>query len=304
MDISAKGEYDFQEKPMLGKMTMNLSMKEGTRKFEQEFTFYLEEAENHILWYSNENNNQWLKRSLPKNNSDQQSEEYLKAIKNVILKSEDGNARIFEVTVDMNYIKENIRQKTTTANAPNKKQMLDILDSLDDFTYFVTIDKKTSSISKVEMDLSDWASKMVNNFADSQSDSSEQKDRFKGMFVNMKITGTITFSENSGEIIIPEEVKSQAKEVTEIPPKVIERSPAVYPDEARAKGLEGRVLLRLNISDTGTVANADIQQSSGSEILDNAAIASAMKWRFTPAQLNGKAVAANIIIPVIFQLKD
>lgn len=309
MDISAKGEYDVQEKPMLGKMTMNLSMKDGTRKFEQDFIFYLEEAENQILCYSNENK-QWLKRSLPKNNSDQQSEEYLNAIKVVTLKSEDGNARIFEVTVDMNYIKENIRQKTTTLNVPNSKLIFNIFDSIDDFTYLVTIDKKTSDISKIEMDLSDWTSKIVKNMADSQSGSSEQKDRFKEMFANMKVNVAIAFSKNMGTIDIPEEVKSQAKEVipyspgSRITPKVIEQTPAVYPTEARAEGLEGRVLLRVNVSDTGTVTYASILQSSGYEILDNAAVASVTKWRFMPAQMNGKAVSNNIIIPVSFQLGD
>jgi len=209
MDIAAKGEYDLQEKPMLGKMTMNLLMKEGTRKFEQDFTFYFEEAENQIWCYTRANN-QWQKRSLPKNSFDQQREEYLNALKNVTLKSEDANVKVFEVTVDMKYLKENLRQKTSAMDGPNTKLMFNLLDNLDDFTYLVTIDKKTSDISRIEMDLSDYIPKIVSNIAESESGSREQKDRFKEMFVNMKMTVAMTFSKNRGNITIPEEVKSDS----------------------------------------------------------------------------------------------
>ncbi|CQR73512.1 Gram-negative bacterial tonB protein [Sporomusa ovata DSM 2662] len=314
IDISAKGESDIQGKPMLSKMTMNLSMKDGTKKFEQVITSYFEEAENQILFYSNENNH-WIKRSLPKNSSDHQSEEYWNTIKNVILKNEDANVMVFEVTVNMNYIKENLRR--TTVDVPNTKLMFNILDNLDDFTYLVTIDKKTAYISKIEMDFSDCISKIVSNIADLQSGTSEQKNRFKAMFSNMKMTGTMTFSKfnNVGKITVPEDVKNQAKVVNLIQehksyppsggicPQVIERSLVGYPDEARKKGLEGNVLLRLNISDTGKVIYAEILQSSGFDILDNAAIDGVTKWRFTPAQMNAKATTSNIIVPIKFQLK-
>lgn len=63
LDISVKGEYDVQVKPMLAKMNMNFSMKDGMRKFEQEVPFYAEEAGNEILFYCN-NNNQWIKQSF------------------------------------------------------------------------------------------------------------------------------------------------------------------------------------------------------------------------------------------------
>lgn len=309
LDISVKGEYDAQAKPMLAKMNINFLIKDGLRKFEQEFPVYVEETENEMIVYCN-NNNQWIKQSLPKVSDDYQSEDYLTAIKNVALKSEDANVRVFEVTIDVNYIKEKLRQNPTIAKMPEAKKSFNMLDNIDDFTYLVTIDKKTANISKIEMDLSGLVSKVVNNIAEAQGGTIEQKNRFKEMFANVKMTGTMTFSKfnDVGTITIPEEVKTKAKVMSQmenkasLPPVIKERSPVVYPAEAWKQGLEGKVLLKVNVSDTGTVTDVEIIQSSGYEMLDNAATESVAKWRFLPAKKNGEAVAGNISVPIEFRI--
>lgn len=318
MDAFAKSECDVQVKPMLAKNTMNMSMKVGNKKFEQDFAQYFEESENEILLYSN-GNDQWMKQSLPKNgyNPLNQYEDYLKAIKCVTLKSEDANEIVFEVINDANYLKENLERNLASAGMLNTKLMVDLLKNVDDFKYIIFIDKKTSYISKIVMDLSDCISKIGSNVVELRDIPGNQKNTTKEMFKNMKLTTTMTFSKinNVEKFTIPEEVKSQAnvtrlKESNAYPsiqmtiPKIIEQSPVVYPSVARVMALEGRVILKVNISDKGTVTDTEIIKSSGYEILDKAAVNSVIKWRFIPAQINGKAIASNIVVPIKFQIED
>nr|TFG52270.1 MAG: energy transducer TonB [Hyphomicrobiales bacterium] len=69
---------------------------------------------------------------------------------------------------------------------------------------------------------------------------------------------------------------------------------ADYPLSALAAHEEGRVGLDLSISPSGIISDARIATSSGSDALDRAAIRIAKgRWRFAPAQQDGRAVASN-----------
>jgi protein TonB len=63
-----------------------------------------------------------------------------------------------------------------------------------------------------------------------------------------------------------------------------------YPREARRKGLEGSVTLRLLVRADGTVADVQVHASCGHAILDRAAAAAAWTWRFEPALERGRRV--------------
>ncbi len=76
----------------------------------------------------------------------------------------------------------------------------------------------------------------------------------------------------------------------------------VYPRAARRAGWQGVVRIRALVGANGTVASADVAQSSGHAILDEAAIEAVRLTIFAPAEQAGKAVASLVIIPVRFQL--
>ncbi|AGA91509.1 TonB family protein [Thioflavicoccus mobilis 8321] len=78
----------------------------------------------------------------------------------------------------------------------------------------------------------------------------------------------------------------------------------VYPLLARRQGIEGRVLIRVAVLDSGRVGRAEVSRGSGARALDNAALAAVRRWRFHPALRNGQAIAATITVPVIFRLED
>ena len=85
-------------------------------------------------------------------------------------------------------------------------------------------------------------------------------------------------------------------------PQLLENRPPDYPPQAVADRLQGVVLLRIHISDTGNVARAEIIQSTGHQVLDAAAVRAVNTWRFSPARRSGKTVAATVRLPVRFSL--
>ncbi|MCR5013366.1 MAG: M56 family metallopeptidase [Bacteroidales bacterium] len=77
-----------------------------------------------------------------------------------------------------------------------------------------------------------------------------------------------------------------------------------YPDEAKEKGISGRVFISYVIEKDGSVSNIKVMRSV-SPLLDNEAVrvVKAMpKWK--PGKQKGKAVRVNYILPVNFKLDD
>ncbi len=80
--------------------------------------------------------------------------------------------------------------------------------------------------------------------------------------------------------------------------------PPGYPFAARRRGLEGRVLLRVEVSRTGTAEQVTITRSSGHGLLDDAARRAVAGWRFLPATVAGAAVSGAVDVPVSFRLRQ
>lgn len=77
-----------------------------------------------------------------------------------------------------------------------------------------------------------------------------------------------------------------------------------YPERARREGKEGRVLLHVLVDEEGRSKTVEVDTSSGSDMLDQAAREAIKKWRFSPARQGEKAVASWVKIPIDFRLTD
>ena len=77
----------------------------------------------------------------------------------------------------------------------------------------------------------------------------------------------------------------------------------VYPFGARRRGEQGRVLLRVKVTPKGDAAAVTIAVSSGSKRLDDSALETVRRWRFQPARRGGTPVAAEVTVPIRFQLR-
>lgn len=76
--------------------------------------------------------------------------------------------------------------------------------------------------------------------------------------------------------------------------------PPEYPVQARRRGIEGTVHLRVSIDAGGDVLAVEVERSSGSRLLDRAAVRGVRRWRFRPGRVAGEAVASQATVGVSF----
>lgn len=76
-----------------------------------------------------------------------------------------------------------------------------------------------------------------------------------------------------------------------------------YPPLARARGIEGVVVLRLLIDAEGKLEAVTIVSDPG-DGFGAAAVAAVREFRFSPAKVDGKPVATSIPFKFSFKLKD
>ena len=91
----------------------------------------------------------------------------------------------------------------------------------------------------------------------------------------------------------------------EEPPYVIRKAQLEYPAFAQRNNIEGNVILQVEIFVDGTVGHIEIIKSlmAGPGGLDEAAVNSVKKWKFSPAKHKGKPVNCWTTIPIKFELK-
>lgn len=127
----------------------------------------------------------------------------------------------------------------------------------------------------------------------SQNEPSEQsREHTPVESAEPSLTPTVTTSSASAP---PQPVVEAAPVLSNPPPR--------YPRLARRKGQQGRVVLRVAVSDGGTADSLSIVTSSGHATLDRAALEAVKNWRFEPARQNGRAVRSNVDVPVVFKLE-
>ena len=84
-------------------------------------------------------------------------------------------------------------------------------------------------------------------------------------------------------------------------PELVGMEAPVYPELARAAGIEGTVLVRVLVAADGFVEEATLLQ--GVLGLDEAALAAAVTAVFRPARQQGRPIAVWIVIPIEFRLR-
>jgi len=77
----------------------------------------------------------------------------------------------------------------------------------------------------------------------------------------------------------------------------------LYPDEALERGLEGKVLVRVMVSERGRVTEAYVQESSGCSLLDSAAVNSAYTFVFSIPYVDGNPVRSTVLVPIEYSLR-
>jgi len=75
-----------------------------------------------------------------------------------------------------------------------------------------------------------------------------------------------------------------------------------YPRAARRRGWQGLVRVRVHVSPAGRVVGVSLEESSGHQVLDAAALEAVRAWRFDPASRDDMVVADDLVVPVRFRI--
>ena len=105
---------------------------------------------------------------------------------------------------------------------------------------------------------------------------------------------------DSNTVRLPDQTARRGDE----PPVMINpESPVEYPPTLYARGIEGKVLLRLRVDESGHLVpdSTKVAESSGYPALDSAALGAASRFRFAPALREGRPVAATFLQPIHFR---
>jgi protein TonB len=82
----------------------------------------------------------------------------------------------------------------------------------------------------------------------------------------------------------------------------LKNPPPDYPTLSRRVGEQGRVLLRVLVSEQGAPQTVELESGSGYSRLDQAAVDAVKKWRFVPARRGNQAISAYVLVPLKFSL--
>jgi len=91
-------------------------------------------------------------------------------------------------------------------------------------------------------------------------------------------------------------------EIIRTQPKYAENPKPLYPLEARKKGYEGEVVLRVEVLSNGRVNQVEVKKSSGYELLDRSALHTVKGWKFIPAKKGESPIPLWVNIPIKFTL--
>ncbi len=86
-------------------------------------------------------------------------------------------------------------------------------------------------------------------------------------------------------------------------PRYAQNPKPAYPQEAREKGYEGEVILRVEVLPNGRVGQIEVKNSSGYELLDRSALTAVKQWKFVPAKKGDTPIPLWVNIPIKFQLQ-
>jgi protein TonB len=100
------------------------------------------------------------------------------------------------------------------------------------------------------------------------------------------------------------ESSSAAKGAIKAVPDDLRNDPPEYPDDSRAAHEQGIVMLRVEVSESGTALSVHIMKSSGYFRLDQAARRAVEHWKFHPGMAAELPVPSEADVPVRFTLQQ
>jgi TonB family protein len=103
------------------------------------------------------------------------------------------------------------------------------------------------------------------------------------------------------------DIKAPRREPINVPgnvqeSKLIQKVEPIYPEQAKAEGIPGRVILLVTINEEGQVW--DVKVAQGHPLLDQAAVSAVRQWRYRPTTLHGEPVPVIATVVVILKVEQ
>jgi TonB family protein len=86
------------------------------------------------------------------------------------------------------------------------------------------------------------------------------------------------------------------------PPQAVVKIPPAYPYQARERGVEGAVQVRMLVQQDGSVGQVFIVDARPEGLFEEAVKKSLQQWRFSPGKIDGKTVTAWVVTTIHFDL--
>jgi len=82
------------------------------------------------------------------------------------------------------------------------------------------------------------------------------------------------------------------------------RVPPEYPERARISMVQGEVLLRFTVTETGSVADPEVMRSDPPGYFDRAAIRAVLRWKYQPQLVDGRPVSVITYTRIVFKMAE
>lgn len=120
----------------------------------------------------------------------------------------------------------------------------------------------------------------------------------------MRIVPLALASFAAASVAIAQEPEQPETSTTYVDVTPLDRPSPEYPSDALSRGKEGWVELSFIISETGDVLEPMIEQSSGGESFERAALRAIEQWKYTPATQDGLPIERALKTIIRFQLES
>ncbi len=98
----------------------------------------------------------------------------------------------------------------------------------------------------------------------------------------------------------PSPIRRPAPHLPVVAPKLLHAPPPHYPAAAKAAGNAGKVAVLIQVRGDGSAQSSSVYHSSGNLQLDQAAVAAARHWTFSPSPSLGPSETSAVVVQVTF----
>lgn len=212
IQTKVNGDMDMFVNPLLAKTKMDMSFLINDKEKSATILQYMEQSGSQALIYSCVDG-KWQKQSVPIGtvNPTQGYENYLKQIKSATIVSENQDSVVIEAVIDGKYLKETLQKNTGSLEFAKFTTFADdLLRSIGDMTYTITINKKTMTVSEMYMDLSEPLQRFGLILVDGAAMPDDKKEQLREMFRNIQMHMRMTMTQYNEikPFTIPDEARS------------------------------------------------------------------------------------------------